>query len=295
MDGDTVQITRWTRYGKDRLYIKVADGTQIGFWDLTTDRPHPTSPEHLRGVIDAAVDWKSDQLPEAPGMPETVRTETAGGPVSVEPLARPWRDLATTEAGAAARVQARAARDAAPVRTFIARVLGIHTDERAWRIGAVGEQKVAAQLARLAALDPRWRFIHAIPVGSRGADMDHLVIGPGGVFTVNAKHHPRAKIWVAGHTFLVNGTPQPYLRNGRHEATRAARLLGAATGFGVHVESLIVPVNADDLLVKSTPEGLHVIARSQVTRWFLQHGDVLPAEVVQHVYEAARRSSTWQK
>ena len=174
-------------------------------------------------------------------------------------VAKPWIDLATNQAGAEAREQAVAAKDAAPVRTLFARALGVHTDERAWRIGADGEEKVAARLAKVAKKDPRWRFIHAIPVGNRGSDIDHLIIGPGGVFTVNAKHHPGAKIWVGGNTFMVNGVKQPYVRNARHEASRAADILAAACGFPVHVEGVIVTVNADDVVVKSQPEGVSVV------------------------------------
>jgi hypothetical protein len=46
---------------------------------------------------------------------------------------------------------------------------------------------VAGQLDKLMRRDPRWRCRHSIPVGSNGADIDHLVIGPGGVFTLNTK------------------------------------------------------------------------------------------------------------
>lgn len=83
------------------------------------------------------------------------------------------------------------------MRTFLARVLMVHTEERAWRIGADGEEKVGAQLDKLIQRDPRWRAIHAIEVGERGSDIDHLVIGPGGVYSLNAKHHPGAKVWSA--------------------------------------------------------------------------------------------------
>jgi len=86
------------------------------------------------------------------------------------------------------------------VRTFVARVFGVHTEERAWRVGAVGEEKVADRLAKLVTKDPRWRVLHAIPVGERGSDIDHLAIGPAGVFTINAKYHAGAKIWVGGDT-----------------------------------------------------------------------------------------------
>lgn len=51
--------------------------------------------------------------------------------------------------GAAAREQAVALRREAPVRTLLARAMRVHTDERAWRIGADGEEAVAARLARL--------------------------------------------------------------------------------------------------------------------------------------------------
>lgn len=208
--------------------------------------------------------------------------------------ARPWLDLATNRAGAEAREQAIAAREAAPVKTVLARVLGVHTDERAWRIGAEGEEKVAAQLAKVARKDPRWRFLHAIPVGERGSDIDHLVIGPGGVFTVNAKNHPRAKIWVGGNTFMVNGTKVPYVRNARYEANRAAKLLTAACGFPVHVEGLIVTVNAEDVTIKTRPDGVSVTWRNNLAKWLLHHGDIHTPETFDAIYEAARRSTTWR-
>jgi hypothetical protein len=141
-------------------------------------------------------------------------------------------DLALNRPGQAAREQAVVHRQAAPLKTIFARVLGVHTQERAWRIGADGEQAVAAQLARL---DSEWLVLHAIPVGNRGSDIDHLVIGPGGVFTINTKHHPDASIWVGGNTFMVNGQRQPYVRNSRHEAQRASRILTAASGFPIVV------------------------------------------------------------
>lgn len=137
---------------------------------------------------------------------EPVEEAAATTPVVAE--AAPT-DLADVRAGAAARAQARAAKEAAPVRTMLARVLRVHNDERAWRIGADGEEMVAARLAKLAGKDPRWKFLHAVPVGERGSDIDHVVIGPGGVFTLNAKHHPKAKIWIGGETMMVKRPAGP--------------------------------------------------------------------------------------
>jgi hypothetical protein len=158
----------------------------------------------------------------------------------------------------------------------------------------VGEEKVAAQLTKLVAKDSRWRFIHSIPVGARGSDIDHLIIGPGGVFTANAKNHPNAKIWVGGDTVMVNGQRVPYVRNARHEASRASKVLTAACGWPVHVEGLIIMVNAVEWQIKTPPKDVHVVPRRQVARWLLQHGDVLDEPRLEAIFDAARRSTTWR-
>jgi hypothetical protein len=53
-----------------------------------------------------------------------------------------------------------------------------------------------------------------------------------GVFTINTKAHREAPVWVGGDTVMVNGRKHPYVRNSRHEATRAGRLLTAARWAG---------------------------------------------------------------
>ncbi|UUW90413.1 nuclease-related domain-containing protein [Nocardioides sp. WV_118_6] len=302
--GDPIWVVkRWRRYGNDRLYVELADGAKVGYWDLVADTAHPSTPADEALLLRAVADWKGGHqtapappapLPAAP-RPEPGRApepEPEPDPEPVAPL--PWIDLATTPPGAAAREQAEAARAAAPIKTVLARVLGVHTDERAWRLGAVGEEQVAAQLAKVARDDGRWRFLHAIPVGNRGSDIDHLVIGPGGVFTVNTKHHPGASIWVGGETLLVNGTRQPYIRNARHEAERAGRLLSAACGYPVHVGGLVVPVNTDEVVVKSQPAGVAVVPRRRLAGWLRRHGEIHPPSTVEAIFAMARRSTTWQ-
>ena len=191
------------------------------------------------------------------------------------------------------REEAVAAQRAAPVRTLVARLIGLHTAERAWRLGAVGEEKVGHQLARLAKKDPRWRVVHAIPAGNRGSDIDHLVIGPGGVFTVNAKHQPGASVWVGGDTSMVNGQRQPYIRNSRHEAARASRLLSAACGSPVAAHAVVVPVRAKNVTVRTKPDGVDVVPLSKLARWFRRRPATLDATTIQTVYDSGRWSTTW--
>lgn len=287
MSDQLIEVTRWKRYGKDRLYVARVDGTKLGWWDLQAHEAHPEGASVADELIRAVDGWLGErgERGEATQPPKP----TDGGPSE-----HPWLDLAQNIAGAEVRAQALSAREAAPVRTALARVLRVHTEERAWRLGADGEEKVAAQFDRVLKKDDRWRFIHSIPVGSRGSDIDHLVVGPGGVFTVNAKNHPNAKIWVGGDTVLVNGQRQPYVRNARHEAARASKLLTEVCGWPVHVEGVVALVNAIEWTIKTPPQGVHVVARRQMARWLLKHGDALTASQQSDVFEAARRSTTWR-
>ncbi|MGZ6870341.1 MAG: hypothetical protein ACXVHI_08580, partial [Frankiaceae bacterium] len=168
MSDEDLVVNRWRRYGKDRLYVETTDGAKVGFWDFVTETAHPETADCESALLEAVANWKSvtgtSEAGAAAGVPAregptAPPASMADGPVAPEPLThggdaslavpvldipadpvRPWVDLAANRAGAEAREQARAARDAAPVRTVLARVLGVHTNERAWRIGADGEE-----------------------------------------------------------------------------------------------------------------------------------------------------------
>jgi hypothetical protein len=94
-----------------------------------------------------------------------------------------------------------------PSRSPVARALGVSPldEERtAWYRGALGEATVGRLLEKL---PEGWTVLHAVPVGKGDSDIDQVVIGPGGVFTINTKNHAGQKVWVAGRTLLVSGHP----------------------------------------------------------------------------------------
>lgn len=150
--------------------------------------------------------------------------------------------LVRRRAGQSAADQAAAERTAAPVRTALARVLGVHTDERAWRKGAAGERVIGAELAKLD--KERWFVFHDIPIGTQGANVDHLVIGPAGVFTINTKN-TTGKLWVGERAILQNGHKTDWLPMARSEAQRAGKLLAAAVGIPVDVTPVLAVIYED--------------------------------------------------
>jgi hypothetical protein len=295
-------VRRWARYGHVRLYAETPGGTALGYLDVKTGRYHSDDVTNLPLLEKAVSDHLAGHSPAAPSAvlsaPGPVVDAEPPAPV-VEPpsetrMEPAWTDISGTSAGAAARERALAERAAqGRTRHLVARLVGARTEERAWRIGADGEQAVAAQLARLG---PRWRVLHAVRVGDHGSDIDHVVIGPAGVFTVNAKHHPNTSIWVGGDTFMVNGRRVPYVRNSRHEARRAARRLSEHVGFPVEATGVIAVMGAHKgFTVKKQPEdgAVVVIQRKRISQLLLSLPARLTAREVDAIYEIARRSSTW--
>ncbi|WP_291380061.1 NERD domain-containing protein [Demequina sp.] len=208
---------------------------------------------------------------------------------------RQWTDLAAHRPGQLVHDQAAAKweADKADSKLFAygARLFDIKTQERAWRVGAKGEAIVGNRLQELESRG--WRILHAVPVGKKGSDIDHVAIGPGGVFTVNTKRHPRAKVWIGRHQIRVNGTPTDYLRNSRFEATRASKKLSAVVGSRVRVTPCIVLSGAPTITVKQRPDDVIVVASQDVPRWFKKRPDVLTREQIEAIYAVARRSDTW--
>ncbi|HEY0187721.1 MAG TPA: nuclease-related domain-containing protein [Cellulomonas sp.] len=310
-----VALRRWTRYGKDRLYLAAPDGRSLGWYDLTTGEHHEV-PADQADAVDAAVRrWllahagtqaeTTSSVPAPAGLPgpETapagrtgpeLRGSRPGARPELERDPEPEHDLAANRPGASPREQALARRRAAPVRTFLARALGVRTDERAWRIGADGEEKVAAQIDRLIRRDPRWRVLHSVPVGAGDSDIDHVLVGPGGVCTLNTKHHPGARIWVHHDAVRVNGSRVPYVRNARFEAARASRMLTAVLGWPVEVTGVIVPVNAADLTIKAAPADVAIVNRRRLDGWLASRPERLDAAGAEAIFTAARRPATWR-
>jgi len=275
-----LQVTRWRRYGKDRLYVKDSAGRSLGWVDLQTGIRHPEDPS-CADELEAAVG----------GRPELGVTSPT--PARKEP-SQDDADLAGNRPGQAVLSQAAMARELAPVKTALARFLGVHTEERAWRVGGKGEQKVGRELEKLPSA---WQVLHSIPVGTRDADIDHFVVGPGGVYTLNTKHHPGKKVWVGGDTVMVGGHRQPYVRNARFEADRAARCLSGTVSSRVEVVGVVVIVGSDTMTVKAQPEDgrVRVLGRRELTSWLgRRRVTLLPGEVEQ-IFEHARNASTWRE
>ncbi len=133
--------------------------------------------------------------------------------------------------------------------------------------------------------------MHDRPLGVRGRNVDHLVIGRGGVFSVNTKNLGGTVV-VEKNAFRVNRFPQRYLDVARDEAKRVGERLSGALGAAVEVAPVLV-VLTPSLDVREQPEGVHVLGRRDVPRWFQNCPDVLDRPTASRIYTCAREGKVW--
>lgn len=158
-----------------------------------------------------------------------------------------------------------------------------------WRKGAIGEEEVGRHLDAL----PRpWAVVHDLTIGSRGANLDHLVLGPPRVFTLNTKHLS-GDVTVYGRALFVGGQKTAYLPRAVEEAAKVREALGRATG----IDALVWPVlvfHGCRVRIKETPTDVTVLTTEQLQSWFTSMRDrnLSPAGLMT-LQTAARSPSTW--
>jgi hypothetical protein len=99
-------------------------------------------------------------------------------------------------------------------------------ETQAWQRGAAGERHVARLLEPL--VQQGWGVNHDLRVPGSKANIDHVVVGPPGIFAIDAKHYrgrlhlsPDGLLWY-GHSLLA-----PTLSTTRWEADKLQARIGA--------------------------------------------------------------------
>jgi hypothetical protein len=157
-------------------------------------------------------------------------------------------------------------------------------DAVAWRRGAEGERRTA----RL--LDPLerhgWAVLHDLAVPGSRANIDHLVIGPGGVFVIDSKHY-RGRLQLDGSGRLWHGRYPlaPALGAVSFEADQAAQVL---TDSDVVVVPIMAVHGTQVPWGKVVMDGVPVVAARRLPSMLRQLPAVLGAERVAVLADQAR-------
>ncbi len=181
--------------------------------------------------------------------------------------------------------------DRAP-RTRLERMLGLRalSEEGAASLAeALGEIAVGEALDRLG---EEWCVLHAVPLG-RQSDIDHLVIGPAGVFTLSTRNYSDQSVWIARDAATGVDGVTDHIRNSEFEIGRVERTLSAAVGSPVHALGVIVVVEPRSSPTVRASRDVAVVRSADLPSWLEARERLLEPDSVSRIAHAASRRDTW--
>lgn len=159
------------------------------------------------------------------------------------------------------------------------------------RKGALGEEAVGAELDTLAR---PWATVHDLTIGSRGANLDHLVLGPPRCFTINTKHLS-GDVVVYERGLYVGGRATDHLPRAVEAAAKVAAALSVATGIDAYVWPVLV-FHGCRVRVKAHPVDATILTTHEIRAWFRsQHERSLSPAQLMTLETAAPSPTTWPR
>lgn len=207
--------------------------------------------------------------------------------MTVSPTLSPWPAPTLTATARPEPVPAPApeprAKHAATVLLTTARRLA-NRNERVEHAAAKELQRINAELDDLPA---GWYVVRAEGSGALGhldSEIDSVVIGPSGVFTIRLDRALGARVWVSEHKVTIDGHDSDRLARARFEARRASGTLTGLCGFDVTVQSVLVLIGAAALQTLSRPAEVHVRIESDLRDWLCRQPVRLDAERIEAIH-----------
>jgi hypothetical protein len=157
-------------------------------------------------------------------------------------------------------------------------------DALAWRQGSTRERRTARLLGSLERHG--WAILHDLAVPSSRANLDHLVIGPGGVFVIDSKQYSgRLQVDASGRLWHGRYPLAPTLRAVSFEADQAAQVLPDP---GVAVVPIVAVHGAQVPWGKVVTDGVPVVSARRLPGMLRQLPAVLGPERVTALADQAR-------
>jgi hypothetical protein len=175
-----------------------------------------------------------------------------------------------------------------PGQSVAERIAELDAERAKWVRGEQGEILVGEELDRLSSHE--WWVFHAIPRGGSGTDIDHLVIGVGGVYTVNTKN-VAGNVWVAERVLTVGGKKTAYLPAAASEARDAARRISTRSANAVAVHPVLVFTRP--ITIKAMPSHVAVLQAGSVRAWLESRPRVFTPQQAYQIVLIADQHATW--
>jgi hypothetical protein len=181
-----------------------------------------------------------------------------------------------------------------PPRSRLARFFGVSplpASSRGMYRAAEGEVAVGQMLAQLG---PLWDVLHVVPVDDLNGRIDHLVIGPAGVFAIFTANYPTQEVRVNGEAMSIGTRAVDDLQTIRRLSETAAERMSNAAGRTVTVESVLIVIDPTRLSLRNAPDGIQIVSSSQLLQLLGNAERSLAGSEVAYLSDVADRESTWE-
>lgn len=167
--------------------------------------------------------------------------------------------------------------------TLLRRVFGagpVRDAEKEAFDAARGERIVGRELDRLPG---SWVTLHSLPAPGASGDLDHVVVGPGGVFAITTRFVDVDRVFVADDYLLARGRRVPFARASIAAVRRTAQLAGRTLPADVLVRPVLVVAGVRTVRVGARARAVDVRDVALVRAWLESQPTVLDAQAVQRV------------
>jgi hypothetical protein len=293
---------RKRRPGSDRLYVTSAEGLPLGHLDLVTRIAHDVPAGYRERFTHEANAWLWENHLPPMASPDEIAEPAALGAGAAPPEGGwdpGWEDLALHRPGHGLTEEAATARAER----------GPDADRPA-RLRADGQHAVAEAVAKLTrpptlrrGRGARWRILHSVPMAFAEADVviDHILIGPPGLFVIEVVNIPGGRVVVEDRTLDLAGTTfdlERHRRIGVEVAERVsialARAVGATETLDPPAVHPMVAVVGAIVSGGGRPRGVTVTRLGPMPRLLTAFGTPQSDQAVDQIHDVARRSVTWR-
>ena len=304
-------VRRKRRPGSDRLYVTSSDGLPLGHLDLVTRIAHDVPAGYRDRLTQEANSWLwHNHMPTIGGPGDHGEREQTAIGAGVEPPAGGWdpgwEDLSLRRPGHG--IAEEASRLRAERGPGADRALRLRADAQHAVADALGKLTRPSALRR--ARGGRWVMLNSVPMAlppgvpgtpSDEAVIDHVVIGPPGIFIVEALNVPGGRVVLDAEKLDLGGGETLELERRRRigeEAARRvsialARAAGATETLDPPAVTPVIAVVGAILASGGRPRGVLVTRIGQLPRFLTAFGTPLSDLAVAQIHEVARRSVTW--
>lgn len=160
----------------------------------------------------------------------------------------------------------------------------------AWRRASVAERRTEAQLRKLERLG--YRTLHARAIPNSEAQIDHLVVGPTGVYAVDSeKWDKRLPVRVQMGKKLFHGPfdQKARLNEAKWEASQAGELISRSFGREVSVVPSLAIYGPAVPWKIMTIRGVDVYQGDRARKWITKRERALTTMEIDRIYDIAAR------